>query len=116
MIVAIIRIPRPAEAQAAAGLEARFAERLGFVQGAAGFAGFELLRPVEGADHYLSISRWADRAAFDAWAASNANAQAHGRPAPAAGGAPAEAPAGHGHGAGGPPRPQVVELYEVAVP
>ena len=50
MIVAIIRIPRPAEAQAAAGLEARFAERLGFVQGAAGFAGFELLRPVEGAD------------------------------------------------------------------
>jgi heme-degrading monooxygenase HmoA len=113
MIVAIIRIPRPAEAQAAAGLEARFAERLGFVQGAAGFAGFELLRPVEGADHYLSISRWADRAAFDAWAASNANAQAHGRPAPPAG---AGAPAGQGHGAGGPPRPQVVELYEVAVP
>lgn len=111
MIVAIIRIPRPAEAQAAAGLEARFAERLGFVQGAEGFIDFALLRPVEGAEHYLSISRWADRAAFDAWAASNANAQAHGRPA-----AQGDAPAGHGHGTGGPPRPQVVELYEVAVP
>jgi heme-degrading monooxygenase HmoA len=113
MIVAIIRIPRPADDQAAAGLEARFAERLGLVQGAEGFIGFELLRPVEGADQYLSISRWADRAAFDAWAGSTANAQAHGRPAPAAEGG---APAGHGHGAGGPPRPQVVELYEVAVP
>jgi len=112
MIVAIIRIPRPADEQAAAGLEARFAERLGLVQGAEGFMDFELLRPVEGADQYLSISRWADRAAFDAWAGSAANAQAHGRPAPVEGGAPA----GHGHGAGGPPRPQVVELYEVAVP
>lgn len=116
MIVAIIRIPAPPEAQAA-GLEARFAERLGFVQGAEGFIGFELLRPVEGAEHYLSISRWADRAAFDAWTASTANAQAHGRPAAGAGGdAPAGAPAGHGHGGGGPPRAQVVELYEVAVP
>ena len=115
MIVAIIRIPRPAEAQAAAGLEARFAERLGLVQGAEGFIDFELLRPVEGAEHYLSISRWADRAAFDAWAAGAANAQAHGRPA-GSGHAPAAAPAGHGPGAGGPPRPQVVELYEVAVP
>jgi heme-degrading monooxygenase HmoA len=113
MIVAIIRIPRPAEAQAAAGLEARFAERLCLVQGAEGFIDFELLRPVEGAEQYLSISRWADRAAFDAWAASAANAQAHGRPAAAEHG-PAAAPAGHG--AGGPPRPQVVELYEVAVP
>ncbi len=119
MIIAIIRIPRPPEAQAASMLEARFAERLGFVQGSEGFIGFELLRPVEGAEHYLSISRWADRAAFNAWTASTNNAQAHGRPAPPAEGTtPTEAPAGHGHGpgAGGPPRAQVVELYEVAVP
>ncbi len=117
MIVAIIRIPRPPEAQAAAGLEARFAERLGFVQGSEGFISFELLRPVEGAEHYLSISRWADRAAFNAWTASTYNAQAHGRPAAGAeGGPPAGAPAGAAHGAGGPPRTQVVELYEVAVP
>jgi heme-degrading monooxygenase HmoA len=101
MIIAIIRIPRPADPAAAAALEARFAERLPLVAQAPGFRGFELLRPVEGSDMYLSVSRWADRAAFDAWVQSSYNAQAHGRPAGEAG-----AP-------GGPPRTQV-ELYEVA--
>lgn len=81
MIIAIVRIPRPADPAAAAALEGRFAERLPLVAGAPGFLGFELLRPLEGSDQYLSISRWADRAAFDAWVAGSANAQAHGRPA-----------------------------------
>jgi len=98
MIVAIIRMPRPADPAAAAGMEQRFAERLALVATAPGFLGFELLRPLDHADGYLSISRWADRAAFDAFAGGGANAQAHGRPA----------------GSGGPPGGSA-ELYEVAV-
>src|SRR5215216_1556991 len=103
MIVAIVRVPRPADPAAAAALEQRFAERLPLVAGAPGFRGFELLRPVEGSDTYLSISRWADRAAFDTWTASTYNAQAHGRPA----GAP---PGGGSGGAAGRPPRTAVEL------
>jgi heme-degrading monooxygenase HmoA len=101
MIIAVVRVPRPQDPAAATALEQRFAERLGMVSQAPGFLGFELLRPVEHEGTFLSISRWADRAAFDAWAGSTYNAQAHGRPADA-GAAPPAARGG-------------VELYEVAV-
>ena len=94
MIVAIVTIPAPSGEDAAQAMEQRFAENLHFVEKAPGFAGFELLRPLEGDDHYLSISKWKTRADFEAWAASEANARAHGRPA-----ADGE---GHGHGAGAP--------------
>ena len=84
MLVAIVRIPAPPDPAAAAAMEQRFAERLPAVAGAPGFLGFELLRPAEGGHEYLSVSRWASRADFDAWANGAGNAQAHGRPAGAA--------------------------------
>jgi heme oxygenase (mycobilin-producing) len=69
-------------------LEERFAARAGSVERADGFEHFELLRPVEGTDHYLVYTRWRDRAAFDAWTASRSfaagHAEASGRPAGAA--------------------------------
>ena len=81
MLVAIVRIPAPPDPAAAAAMEQRFAERLSAVASAPGFLGFELLRPAEGGHEYLSVSRWASRADFDAWANGAGNAQAHGRPA-----------------------------------
>lgn len=51
-----------------AELEQRFAARKHSVDAAAGFEGFELLRPVAGEDHYFVITRWADEASFRAWA------------------------------------------------
>ncbi len=109
MLVAIVRVPAPPTPEAAAMLERRFAERLPQVAEARGYRGFELLRPSDGASHYLSISRWHSRADFDAWVASASNAQAHGRPA-STGGAPP--PSGPAPGAGGG-MPGGVELYEV---
>jgi heme-degrading monooxygenase HmoA len=106
MLVAIVRIPAPADPEAAAAMERRFAERLPGVQQSPGFAGFELLHPSEGTREYLSISRWQTRADFGARVSSAANAQAHGRPASAA-------PGGHG-GHGGAGLPPGVELYEVS--
>jgi heme-degrading monooxygenase HmoA len=65
-------------------LEQRFAARAGSVEKAAGFEHFELLRPVEGTGDYLVYTRWATRADFDAWTASQAfdrgHAQASERP------------------------------------
>lgn len=93
MLLAIVRVPAPPSAEAAAEMERRFVERLPQVAQAHGFAGFELLRPTEGDGPYLSISRWMTRADFDAWRMSTYNATAHGRPAPAEGAAPAAPPA-----------------------
>ncbi|HMA35081.1 MAG TPA: antibiotic biosynthesis monooxygenase [Chloroflexia bacterium] len=105
MLVAIVRVPAPPTAEAAAVMEQRFADRVPLVAQAAGFLGFELLRPADGAPEYLSISRWASRADFEAWRTSTYNAQAHGRPAAPAGDAPSSGPA---------PQRGAVELYEVA--
>lgn len=54
------------------GLEARFAARMGAVEGSAGFEGFELLRPVAGEDRYFVYTRWADEGSYRAWADSGA--------------------------------------------
>src|SRR5437868_6029565 len=101
MLVAIIRIPAPADAEAATALEQLFAERLPLVAGAPGFVGFELLRPMRGTREYLSVSRWADRAAFDAWVQSESSDIAHGRHATTDHGSAGDAPPG-------------VELYELS--
>ncbi|MDQ2807678.1 MAG: antibiotic biosynthesis monooxygenase, partial [Chloroflexota bacterium] len=74
MLLAIVRVPAPPTPEAAAELERRFAERLPQVAHAPGFAGFELLRPTEAGGPYLSVSRWATRADFDAWRHSTYNA------------------------------------------
>ena len=55
----------------------RFAERTGAVDGAEGFEGFELLRPTDGRDVWLVVTRWRDEDAFEAWKASPAFAHGH---------------------------------------
>ena len=60
-------------------LEQRFERRAGSVERAPGFQRFELLRPLEGTEDYLVYTRWADRASFDAWTASQSFAAGHGQ-------------------------------------
>jgi len=55
----------------------RFAARAGAVDDAPGFEGFELLRPSDGRDTWLVVTRWADEASFLAWTASPAFAHGH---------------------------------------
>lgn len=66
-VVAINTLTVP---EAARGeLEKRFAARKHSVDGAPGFEGFELLRPVAGETHYFVITRWSDEDSFRAWTA-----------------------------------------------
>lgn len=48
-------------------LEKRFAARAGAVEGAAGFLGFQLLRPTAGETRYFVVTQWADEESFAAW-------------------------------------------------
>lgn len=96
-------------------LEQRFASRAGEVEKVDGFESFELLRPTDGTDRYLVVTRWRDEDAFDAWVASSAfqkgharseadaQAEQHGGGSDASGGHPG-ASGGHpgGHGGGHP--------------
>lgn len=58
-------------------LEARFAARAGEVDTVDGFESFELLRPTEGTDRYLVVTRWRDDEAFQAWLSSAAFSRGH---------------------------------------
>lgn len=58
-------------------LALRFAERVGAVDHAEGFEGFELLRPTDDRNTWLVVTRWRDAHAFDAWVASPAFAHGH---------------------------------------
>lgn len=58
-------------------LARRFAQRAGAVDRAPGFEGFELLRPVDGRDTWLVLTRWKDQASFEAWTSSPAFAHGH---------------------------------------
>lgn len=91
MFVAINVLSVPAGSGAT--LEERFARRAGSVERAPGFERFELLRPLEGTDAYLVYTRWASRADFEAWTASQSFAAGHGQ---ASGRPPGEAPAATG--------------------
>jgi heme oxygenase (mycobilin-producing) len=62
-------------------LAERFAQRVGAVDRADGFVGFDLLRPTDGRDTWLVVTRWRDEAAFQAWVSSPAFAQGHRGPA-----------------------------------
>lgn len=55
----------------------RFAARAGAVDDAEGFEGFELLRPTDGRDTWLVVTRWRDEEAFRAWTTSPAFAHGH---------------------------------------
>jgi len=66
-------------------LARRFAARAGAVDGQDGFEGFELLRPTDGRNQWLVVTRWRDEASFQGWASSPAFAHGHAgadRPAP----------------------------------
>ncbi len=58
-------------------LARRFAARAGAVDHAAGFEGFELLRPTDGRDTWLVVTRWRDQQSFENWVASPAFAHGH---------------------------------------
>lgn len=58
-------------------LARRFANRAGAVDDADGFLGFELLRPTDGRDTWLVVTRWRDEEAFQAWVRSPAFAHGH---------------------------------------
>lgn len=60
--------------QAREELERRFSARAGTVDGAAGFLGFQLLRPVAGEDRYFVVTHWEDEASFAAWRDGDARA------------------------------------------
>jgi heme-degrading monooxygenase HmoA len=57
-------------------LEQRFAHRMHSVDSAAGFLGFELLRPVAGDHRYFVYTRWETEEAYQAWATGGAR-EAH---------------------------------------
>jgi heme oxygenase (mycobilin-producing) len=60
-----------------AEFEERFASRAGKVEGAAGFEGFELLRPNDDREVCLVVTRWRSEADFQAWMASSDFAAGH---------------------------------------
>lgn len=71
-------------------LERRFAARLGAVENAPGFLGFELLRPVAGDTRYFVYTKWDSEESYQAWAggpAREAHASGADRPKPVATGA-----------------------------
>jgi heme oxygenase (mycobilin-producing) len=89
-------------------LEQRFAARAGEVDKVDGFESFELLRPTEGTDRYLVVTKWRDEASFKAWMDSaafqrgHAQSQQDSKDAEASGeGHHGGHDHGHGHGGGG---------------
>ena len=60
-----------------AEFEHRFATRAGKVEGAAGFEGFELLRPNDDREVCLVVTRWRSEEDFRAWLASSDFAAGH---------------------------------------
>ncbi len=58
-------------------LARRFAARAGAVDHADGFEGFELLRPTDGRETWLVMTRWRDEQSFLAWVSSPAFAHGH---------------------------------------
>jgi heme oxygenase (mycobilin-producing) len=55
----------------------RFAARAGAVDNADGFEGFELLKPTDGRELWLVLTRWRDEESFQAWLNSDSFAHGH---------------------------------------
>jgi heme-degrading monooxygenase HmoA len=68
----------PVKEGAANTIIERFAESQGHVQGFPGFVSMEVLKSGEG-DEVLVITRWQNRASFDAWVSSEEFSRVHGR-------------------------------------
>ena len=60
-------------------LAQRFAARAGAVDDQEGFEGFELLRPTDGRNQWLVVTRWHDEEAFQRWVGSPGFPNAAGR-------------------------------------
>ena len=58
-------------------LAKRFAARAGAVDDAAGFEGFELLKPADDRNTWLVVTRWKDEESFNGWVSSPAFADGH---------------------------------------
>ena len=58
-------------------LARRFAARAGAVDGQEGFEGFELLKPTDGRNVWLVVTRWRDEESFQAWMSSASFAHGH---------------------------------------
>lgn len=87
-------------------LEQRFAARAGEVDKVDGFESFELLRPTEGTDRYLVVTKWRDETAFKAWMDSASFQRGHAQASQDAEAGASEG-GGHPHGeAGGHPHGQ----------
>jgi heme oxygenase (mycobilin-producing) len=87
-------------------LEQRFAARAGEVEKVDGFESFELLRPTEGFDRYLVVTRWRDEDAFQGWLSSSAFQRGHAQSGAEQGGHPGAEQGGHpGTEQGGGPQP-----------
>lgn len=90
-------------------IERRFAGRAGLVETAEGFEGFDLLRPVEGLDKYMVVTKWRSEEDFQRWTESRQFQQGHAQAAQ-------DRPAGHGHGHGhGGPAAMGSELWSFDV-
>jgi heme oxygenase (mycobilin-producing) len=81
-------------------LEERFASRAGEVEKVDGFESFELLRPTEGTDRYLVVTKWRDDESFKAWMDSAAFQRGHAQAQQDAEAARDEGHGGHGGGGG----------------
>ena len=68
----------PVKEGAADKIVERFAESRGYVQGFPGFVSLEVLKSSEG-DEVLVITRWENRASYEAWVRSEEFARVHGR-------------------------------------
>jgi len=68
----------PVKEGAADRIVERFAESRGHVQGFPGFVSMEVLKSDVG-DEVLVVTRWDDKASFDAWVGSEEFSRAHGR-------------------------------------
>ena len=74
MFVAINRLKMPTEY--GSHLEQAFERNAGGMANGAGFVSFDLLRAEEGGE-YLVVTRWQDRASFEAWREGDAFSRAH---------------------------------------
>jgi heme-degrading monooxygenase HmoA len=75
MFVAINRLTMPAEY--GSHLEGAFSKNASGMAGVAGFVSFDLLRSEEGGE-YLVVTKWEDKASFEAWREGDAFSKAHG--------------------------------------
>lgn len=111
MIVVMVRIP-VGSAEEGERIAGRFRHSLAQMDNKSGFIGFELLK---GEHEYISVTRFTDRAALDAWTSSQAHGQAHPQ-APQTGGHPQGSTAGADAARHPGSEASSTLVYEVVIP